>query len=83
VSFADTVVPQRLRQIYQSYFIESKNFAHTIYIWDYLIFRYLLTDIRFFSDIKLISADDIQGIKKDLLALLDYVEDIALHGCFP
>jgi len=83
ISFADTVVPQRIQQIYQSYFLESKNFAHTLYIWDYLIFQYLVTDIRFFSDIKLISVESIQDIKKDLLALLDYAEEIALRGCFP
>ena len=82
LSFNDIVVPDRLRRIYRSYLSESKNFAHTIYIWDYLIFRYLVNDIRFFFDIKLISADDIREIKRDLLALLDYLEEIALYGCF-
>ena len=82
VSFSDMVVPDRLRQTYRSYFDASKNFANTIYIWDNLIFQYLVTDIRFFSDIKLISTDDFRGIRKDLLALLDYVEEIAFHGCF-
>jgi len=82
VSFGDTVVPDRLQRIYRSYFSESKNFANTTYIWDYMIFRYLVTDIQFFSDIKLISADDIREIKKDLLALLDYIEDVTLRGCF-
>jgi len=82
VSFSDMIVPDRLHRIYQSYFSESKNFARTIYIWDYLIFQYLVTDLRFFSDIKLISTDDIQEIKRDLLALLDYIEEIASNGCF-
>ena len=82
VSFSEMVVPDRLHRIYQSYSSESKNFARTIYIWDYSIFQYLVTDIRFFSDIKMISSDDIREIKKDLLALLDYIEEIALYGCF-
>jgi len=82
VSFSDIVVPERLQQIYRSYFNEAKNFSNTIYIWDYLIFQYLATDIRFFFDIKLISNDDIREIKKDLLALLDYIEEIAMYGCF-
>ena len=82
LSFSDMVVPDRLFQTYKSYFNESKNFANVIYIWDYLIFQYLVTDIRFFFDIKLISADDIREIKKDLFALLDYIEEIAFHGCF-
>jgi len=82
VSFGDMVVPDRLLQTIRSYFHVTKNFANTIFIWDYLIFQYLVTDIRFFSDIKLISADDIREIRKDLLALLDYVGEIAFHGCF-
>jgi len=82
VSYGDTVVPDRLSRIYRSYFDASKNFANTIYIWDNLIFQYLVTDIRFFSDIKLISNDDILEIKKDLFALLDDIEEIALNGCF-
>ena len=82
VSFNDVVVPERLRQVFLSYFNESKNFAHTIYIWDYWIFRYLATDIQFFFAINLISPDDIELIRKDLFALVDYVEAITLAGCF-
>ena len=79
-SYGDIVIPDRMHRIYRSCFNASRNFANTIYIWDYLIFKYLAADIRFFSDIKLISADDIREIRKDLLALLDYVEEIAFHG---
>jgi len=82
VSFGDLVVPERLHEINQSYFYESKNFAKTVFIWDNLIFKYLATDIHFFLDINLISKEDIQQIKEDLFALLDYIEKIALTGHF-
>jgi len=82
ISFGDMVVPERLYHIFRSYFDESKNFAKSIYIWDPLIFQYLVNDIRFFTGTNLISIDDIQQIKKDLFALLDYVEKITLNGCF-
>ena len=82
MSFKELVVPERLQQIHRSYFNESKNFSKSIYIWDYLIFRYLVTDIKFFSGINLISRDEIQLIKEDLFALLDYIEKIALNGFF-
>ena len=82
VSFGDIVLPERLSRIYRSYFSESKNFTNTIYIWDNLIFRYLVTDIRYFSEINLISAENILEIKNDLFALLDYIEEITLNGCF-
>jgi len=82
ISFGELVFPERLQRIFRSYFIESKNFAKTIYMWDYLIFQYLVTDIHFFYSINLISIDDIQKIKDDLFALLNYVERITLNGRF-
>jgi hypothetical protein len=82
ISFDDLIVPERLRLIYKSYFNETKYFAKTIYIWDYLIFNYLVTDIRFFVDSNLISRENVQQIKKDLFALLDYVENTTLYGRF-
>jgi len=81
-SFSEIVFPERLARIYKSYFKETKRFAKTIFIWDHLIFRYLVTDIRFFAGINLVSADEIRQIKADLVALLDYIEDITLNGCF-
>jgi len=82
ISYSDLVVSERLNQIFRSYFTETKNFVKTIYLWDYLIFQYLVTDIHFYSNINLISKDDVQEIKKDLFALLDYIENIAINGCF-
>jgi len=82
ITFSDMVVPERLYHIFRSYFDESKHFSKSIYIWDPLIFQYLVNDIRFFTGTYLISPDDIQQIKKDLFALLDYVEKITLTGCF-
>ena len=82
ISYGDLVVPERLIDIYKTYYNETKNFAKTVLIWDHLIFQYLATDVRFFSGINLISADEIQLIKNDLSALADYMEEIALQGRF-
>jgi len=81
-SLGDMAVPERLNQIFKSYFIESKYFAKTILIWDFMIFRYLITDIKFFSGINLIAANEIRQLKTDLFALLDYLEKMTLKGYF-
>ena len=81
-SFGELAFPERLSQIYKAYFTETKNFAKTIFIWDYLIIEYLAADIRFFEGIRLISADEIRQIKADLFALLEYMEEITINGCF-
>ena len=82
IHFSDLDVPERVYRIYRSYFNATKHFAHTTLIWDYRIFRYLVTDIRYFSSINLITKADIELLREDLFALLDYIERIALTGCF-
>ena len=82
IVFSELVVPDRLHRMFRTDFDESKNIAHTTYLLDNNIFRNLVTDIHFFSTINSISADDLQQIKEDLFALLDYLEKIALTGCF-
>jgi hypothetical protein len=82
IPFSDLVVPERLQRIYRSYFEVSKNFAKTVYIWDYLIFQYLVTDILFFSGIDLISGEEVSQIKEELFELLDYIEEVTQNGCF-
>jgi len=82
IPFHEMVIPERLYTIHRSYFEESKNFAHTVYIWDYLIFHYLITDLQFFYGINLISENDICQIKEDLFSLINYIEQITLNGYF-
>jgi len=82
ILYSTTVLTERLRRIFQSYHDKLKIFNKTIYVWDYLIFRYLVTDIKFFSSINLIFADEIKQIKEDLFDLVDYIEQIAIQGCF-
>ena len=81
-SYSNIVFPEKLCQVYLSFFNATKHFANATYIWDHLIFQYLVTDIKYFFNVNLISSDDIQQIKEDLFSLLDYIEKIALNGCF-
>jgi len=82
ITYSDLVFPDSIQRIFNSYFCEMKHFANTVYVWDYMIIRYLVTDLKFFSSINMISGNDLQLIKKDLFAFLDYIEEIAINGCF-
>ena len=82
IPFSELHLSDRYYKINQSYFHESKKIAKTTYIWDYMLFQYLATDLRFFTNICLISAHDLELIKKDLFALLEYIEKITLSGVF-
>ena len=45
-----------------------------------MIFHHLVNDIKYFSDIHLISCEDIQRIKEELLVLVDELEELAMRG---
>ena len=81
-SYSNMVLPDRLFRIYHLFNDALQSFSDSTYIWDYLMFRYLVTDIHYFSGISLISGDDIQKLKEDLLSLLGYLEQVANNGCF-
>jgi len=82
IAYSDIVFTEKIQQIFQSFFYEMKHFANTVFVWDYMVFRFLVTDIKFFYSINLISGNDLQFIKTDLFAFLDYIEEIAINGCF-
>ena len=82
VSFDKYILPEDLRQIYKAYFKESKTFAKTYLICDYFMISNLIIDIHYFSGVNLLFEDDVKQIKEDLFALIDYLEKIALSGCF-
>jgi hypothetical protein len=82
IPFCEMEIPERLYSTYQLYLQKSRNIANTVFIWDYLIFQYVVTDIRYFCSINLMDRNDIRLIKEELLAFLDYIEKIAINGCY-
>ncbi|WP_065220450.1 MULTISPECIES: helix-turn-helix domain-containing protein [Butyricimonas] len=61
---------------------ESQEFNRTVYIWDSKIFVYLVNDIKYFARTNLISQEYVQKLKKELIQLLDELEEIAVQGVF-
>ena len=81
-SYKEFILPENLKQMYQSYYHEPKFFAKTFYICDHSMIDNIVTDLNYFSGINLLSGDDLKRIKEDLFDFLDYFESIALNGCF-
>ena len=52
----------------------------TDYIWDNTVFEHVVRDIQFFSEIHLVSEEDKELIKDDLLLLTDELEELAGKG---
>lgn len=80
--FDEIHIPERQRQLQLEHIRCSKAVKRSYYIWDHMIFHYIINDILYFKDIRLISDDNIACIKQDLFNLIDYLESIAISGCY-
>lgn len=62
---------------------ESKHIKKTIYIWDPLIFQYIVNDIQYYSSVRLIDPEEVKLLKQDLMHFLDKMEILASKGEYP
>ncbi|MCD7915880.1 MAG: hypothetical protein LUG96_11910 [Tannerellaceae bacterium] len=60
----------------------ARHASNTVYIWDNWIFQSIVNDIIYFHTIKLITKEEKEDLKKDLLNLLDEIEQLAITGEF-
>lgn len=78
--YKDIAISDRLRKFQINHSTLIKDVPKMTYIWDYQIFEYIVNDIKYFNGINLISDDEAEEIKKDLLKFLGYTESIAIMG---
>ena len=81
--FSQVIVSDEKRQLAADYYRAIKTVPRSNFIFDPMIFEYLICKIRYFYSIQMISGEDKECIKKDLYALLDYLFEIASNGCYP
>jgi hypothetical protein len=82
-AFSYFSVPEKFRAEVDKFYKYMKNIANTCYILNNSIFENVTREILFFNSISLISDEDKELLKKDLKCLLDYLWEVASHGCFP
>jgi len=70
-------------KITEAYCKAIKQVPNTNFIFDSKIFNYLIKDIKYFCSIYLITEEEKELIKKDILDLLDYLQEVANRGCYP
>lgn len=73
-------VSEEWLQLSADYFQALKNVPHTIFIFDPMIFNYMVDEIRYFHSIRLITDEEKEFIRKDLHDLLHYLSDITAHA---
>ncbi len=81
ITFASTHIPPDLR-LAQLDNVKYARHIDTLYILDNLLFDYLKRDISYFEEVRIITREEIELLKKDLLDLLDEMEQLAERGYF-
>ena len=79
-SYHEIIFSERLIQIVNEIFENSKNIKTNYFILDNRVFKNFVNDVAFFNNIRLINDEDISLIKQELFLFLDYMENIAIKG---
>ena len=74
--------PERL-QLTADYYQAIKKVPNTFFIWDRMLFDNFVSDIKYFNAVQMITKEEKDLIRKDLFALLDYMQEVASKGFFP
>ncbi|MDR2037271.1 MAG: hypothetical protein LBQ60_05045 [Bacteroidales bacterium] len=81
VPYKDVIIEDKLQKI-QKENVKWAKILHTEYILDNLIFQYLVNDINYFYQIRLITDEEINLIKRDLLKILEQIDRWSSEGFF-
>jgi len=83
VPFSQITISDEQFELTADYYRAIKQVPETNFIWDRMLFDYLVSDITYFHSIRMITDDEKACIKKDLFALLDYMLEVANKGYYP
>ena len=83
VPFSKVDISKEMNKVAKEYYKAIKNVPLTNYIFDRMMFDNLVREISYFHSIHLITENEKKLIKTDLLALLEYISEIATHSCYP
>ncbi|WP_165021633.1 hypothetical protein [Dysgonomonas sp. ZJ279] len=81
-SYNEVVIPPTIFELQKQFVREAQNINSSVLILDQNVFTSLQYDIEYFYQLQLISGDDLQLIKQEILDLIGYVEDIAESGTY-
>ncbi|MCD8071681.1 MAG: hypothetical protein LUE10_00570 [Alistipes sp.] len=82
-SLDEITIPDKLRRKQQEYIEYVQKFGFTNYVWAAMLFVSLITDIKYFVSIGIVSQQNVARLKEELMALLDEMYYITSVGRFP
>ena len=80
VPYHEIIIPEQMRTLQQECCYYSRQIKSAHYVWDRTIFQRIVENIKFFTRIRLIKAEDVALLKNDLTTLLNQIENTAITG---
>lgn len=81
IEYKDIIIADELQKA-MDVNVKCTKCLHTDYIFDKQVFLYLITDIRYFYSVGLITYDEVQLIKLELLKIVDEIDMLTQTGFF-
>jgi hypothetical protein len=82
-SFGEIDFSRQLADRQMAHYKEATNIKNSFYIFDNLLFQYIINDIKYFSSICMIDREEVKDIKKDIARLINKMEEVTISGRFP
>jgi hypothetical protein len=81
--FSQTIPSEKVMELESAHFKNLVNIPNIHFIWDAQIIQYLINEIKYYASIYLITPEEVDLLKQDILAFLDYMEEVSRKGHFP
>lgn len=79
-AFSDFKISKEIKFLQKKCSDSSKEFENSRYIIDKRMFTYLVEDIAQFYEMKLITTEEKEGLKNEIITLLKNIETVAVNG---
>ena len=83
VPLSKVTVSNEQSELTKEYYDAIKTVPNSNFVFDRMLFDYLVSDIQYFYSIQMITAAEKALIKQDLYDLLDYLQKMANKGYYP
>jgi hypothetical protein len=83
LNFSEIQIPQRMRELDREYIRISHRIPEMHSIHDAHMIENLIAEIIYYRSIGMLSLDDSLLLRDELMALIDYLEDVTGMGIFP
>jgi hypothetical protein len=83
IPFSQINISKEKQQITTDYYEAIKCVPTSNFIFDSRIFEYITNDIKYFHSIYLITDEENEFLKRDLMSLLDYLFEVTNRGYYP